>query len=274
MTMMRLFSMITLFLFGLTPAWAAMTEWQDLGGGKARMVAYLDPTNDQVSGVVEIQLEPGWKTYWREPGGSGIPPNFDFSRSKRFIIGEIGYPVPQLLVAGGAAFAGYKEIVRFTFDGRLNSAGGDGLIVLDLLAGVCEEICIPATARFEIPHSDLMVSDRRAILLREEAEQALPGQSSSEFGIDRIERDKGQLVIHARTPKGAEPPALFAEGPTGWYLVPAVIEADNGLGDVVFHLDIGDIPESADPSATQLRYTLVKGSRGVEQWGAPVVGQN
>ena len=29
---------------------------------------------------VEIRLAPGWKTYWRYPGDSGVPPRFDFSR--------------------------------------------------------------------------------------------------------------------------------------------------------------------------------------------------
>ena len=29
---------------------------------------------------IEIRLAPGWKTYWRYPGDSGIPPRFDFSQ--------------------------------------------------------------------------------------------------------------------------------------------------------------------------------------------------
>src|SRR3954447_8105027 len=32
-------------------------------------------------GGVAIQLQPGWKTYWRTPGDSGVPPRFDFSQS-------------------------------------------------------------------------------------------------------------------------------------------------------------------------------------------------
>ena len=31
---------------------------------------------------VEIKLDPGWKTYWRQPGDSGVPPTFDFSSSQ------------------------------------------------------------------------------------------------------------------------------------------------------------------------------------------------
>ena len=31
---------------------------------------------------VEIKLKPGWKTYWRYPGDSGVPPVLDFSESQ------------------------------------------------------------------------------------------------------------------------------------------------------------------------------------------------
>ncbi len=27
--------------------------------------------------AVQLDLEPGWKTYWRAPGDAGIPPSFD-----------------------------------------------------------------------------------------------------------------------------------------------------------------------------------------------------
>ena len=32
-------------------------------------------------GGIAFQLQPGWKTYWRTPGDSGVPPRFDFSKS-------------------------------------------------------------------------------------------------------------------------------------------------------------------------------------------------
>src|SRR3954463_6145126 len=29
-------------------------------------------------GGIAFQLQPGWKTYWRSPGDSGVPPRLDF----------------------------------------------------------------------------------------------------------------------------------------------------------------------------------------------------
>jgi len=46
---------------------------------------------------IEIRLAPGWKTYWRYPGDSGIPPRFDFSQSKNVKSVTVRYPAPHRL---------------------------------------------------------------------------------------------------------------------------------------------------------------------------------
>lgn len=251
-----------------TGSGAASTDWQELGGGKARMLARLDPASNEVSGVVEISLTPGWKTYWREPGGSGIPPKFDFSGSRHFLAGEIGYPVPEKMEAGGSVFAGYSGTVRFTFNGRINGKADESAIGLDLLAGICEEICIPATATFAIGYSQLVQSDPETVRGLEEAKKHLPGKPDREFGIANAVLRATHLEIEARIPAGAETPALFAEGPAGWYLVPALLVEAGGQA-ATFALDLSNIPSDADPATMKLRYTLVAGGRGVEQWYAP-----
>ncbi|MCU0789500.1 MAG: hypothetical protein MUE79_00385, partial [Nitratireductor sp.] len=98
----------TLCLLG-APAHAAMTQWQDIGGGQARLLAVENADTQMVSGVLEIELKEGWKTYWRQPGSSGIPPQMDFSRSSNFVAGDVRIPAPQVLSAGDTHFAGYKE---------------------------------------------------------------------------------------------------------------------------------------------------------------------
>src|SRR5256885_4434391 len=46
-------------------------------------------------GGIAIQLEPGWKTYWRTPGDSGVPPRFDFSKSDNVEAGSGFLPGPE-----------------------------------------------------------------------------------------------------------------------------------------------------------------------------------
>src|SRR6476660_5184175 len=45
---------------------------------------------------IEIRLAPGWKTYWRYPGDSGVPPRFDFSGSDNLARAKVLYPAPHL----------------------------------------------------------------------------------------------------------------------------------------------------------------------------------
>ena len=95
-----------------TSAVAATSQWHDHGGGKVRLVVYADPTNSEINGVVEVQLEPGWSTYWRYPGSSGIPPTFDFSRSKGFLNSKISKSSTLKIVGWWMAFRIRKNQVR------------------------------------------------------------------------------------------------------------------------------------------------------------------
>src|SRR3984893_14986966 len=44
---------------------------------------------------VEIRLDAGWKTYWRDPGDSGVPPTFDFSGSENVKSVTVEWPAPE-----------------------------------------------------------------------------------------------------------------------------------------------------------------------------------
>ena len=45
--------------------------------------------------ALKIQLQPGWKTYWRAPGDGGIPPQFDWSGSKNIKGVQFHWPRPK-----------------------------------------------------------------------------------------------------------------------------------------------------------------------------------
>src|SRR3979411_2099542 len=46
-------------------------------------------------GGIGFQLQPGWKTYWRTPGDSGVPPRFDFSKSENIEAVTVLWPAPR-----------------------------------------------------------------------------------------------------------------------------------------------------------------------------------
>lgn len=254
---------IAALILSLLPVNAASSDWQDLGGGSARLVAVLDPTNNRVSGAVEIKLKPGWKTYWKNPGSSGIPPEFNFSKSEGFSAGEVKFPTPRLITAAGTVFAGYKDEVAFPFEGELLTSAG-GHIRLNLFVGICEEICIPAQAKFELPVSKLLTSDPEAMQIISAAKLSLPTKATGQAKILNVSNGPdGTLSIKVDMEDATGSPALFVEGPDHWYLTPAkLLSQANKIA--LFELDLSDVPKDADPLTAQLRYTLVSGKHGYE----------
>src|SRR2546429_8793312 len=73
-------------LVAIGPALAAdASPWDGSDRAAVRLIAGAARTEGGATvyrAGVEIRLAPGWKTYWRYPGDSGIPPRFDFSKSR------------------------------------------------------------------------------------------------------------------------------------------------------------------------------------------------
>ena len=57
---------------------AAATPWVEAQAARVRLVAGADAARAGKSFLagVEIVMAQGWKTYWRNPGDSGVPPSW------------------------------------------------------------------------------------------------------------------------------------------------------------------------------------------------------
>ena len=222
-------------------AQAANSPWQDIGGGAVRLVAVKDPAQGTLSGVVEVKLEKGWKTYWRAPGSSGIPPEFDFSGSSAIEVNSVHFPSPTRIEAGGSVFYGYKDTVAFPFYGLAGL--GETELRLDLLIGVCEEICIPATASLSIASDELNISDPKAQMQIMLAETFLPEGSSDNLRIAGFAREGNQLQLRIFSEAvETDINAVIWPRDGGWISDPvkAVRQADGS------YLSAFDLPEGVD----------------------------
>ena len=83
---------------GFTAAIAgSATSWQTQNYVKTRLI--IDRTDWQnrqdilVAGI-HIKMDAGWKTYWRYPGDSGLPPRFDWSQSINLKKAKVLWPAP------------------------------------------------------------------------------------------------------------------------------------------------------------------------------------
>ena len=100
---------------------------------------------------VEIRLAPGWKTYWRYPGDSGVPPRFDFDAIRKCEIcdGRCGRRRSASATPSGATI-GYKNNVVFPLRIEPQDASKPVTLRLKLDYAVCEKLCVPVEAKAEL----------------------------------------------------------------------------------------------------------------------------
>jgi DsbC/DsbD-like thiol-disulfide interchange protein len=138
----------------MRPAFLAVVLW-----GAMLVPAAAQPASEAVTGValidgwrqpdgsrlaaIEIRLAPGWHTYWRVPGDAGVPPEFDWSRSKNLAAVAYEWPRPQIFTTYGMRTLGYEE--RLVLPVQLIPEDPDlpMELDLDLAFGVCADICAP-----------------------------------------------------------------------------------------------------------------------------------
>ena len=95
-------------------ALAASSAWMAITGGKARLIiAEPVPGAGNTDALLQVDLNPGWKTYWRDPGDAGVPLQLDFSASRNAKLVDVLYPVPKRFDDGVTIWAGYDRPVAF-----------------------------------------------------------------------------------------------------------------------------------------------------------------
>jgi thiol:disulfide interchange protein len=103
--------------------------------------------------ALRLKPEPGWHTYWRNPGDTGIPTQLIWTLPKGVTAGAILWPYPQLHKLGDLAYFGYGEetlhLVAITLPADWPAARP-----VDLRAEakwlVCADICIPGKAELSL----------------------------------------------------------------------------------------------------------------------------
>lgn len=111
----------------------------------ALLSGWREPGGEHVA-AIDIRLAPGWHTYWRVPGASGIPPQFDWSQSQNLAAVAYEWPRPIPFETFGELTIGYKEALVLPVRLTPRDAAAPVEVRLELFFGVCKDICIPAEA--------------------------------------------------------------------------------------------------------------------------------
>jgi DsbC/DsbD-like thiol-disulfide interchange protein len=230
--------------------------------------------NGPLRAGVEIRLATGWKTYWRYPGDSGVPPVFDFSKSENIKSVSILWPAPHRFTDDGGASIGYKGGVIFPVHVVRESENRPAILRLSLNYAVCEKLCVPATgeATLELASTPSPHEPRLAAAEAQTPKQVRVGETAP-FGIAAVRREPGspfpRVVVEVAAPATA-PLDLFAEGPTADWALP-LPESVPGAppGRQWFAFDLDGAPPGVDTTGARLRFTLVSGGHAIEVTAVP-----
>ncbi len=218
-------------------------------------------------GGIAFQMQPGWKTYWRNPGDSGVPPRFDFSKSDNVEAVTVLWPAPMKFDDGaGGQSLGYKQQVVLPLRIVAKSADKPVILRAAINYAVCDKLCVPVEANCELSFASVASTEDGALSA---ALDTVPKPANIgdpiPVTIRDVKRDgKSNVLVDVTAPE-AKQVSLFVEGPTpDWALpIPKLLEhGPPGVKRFMFELD--GLPPGAKPDGAALKFTLVGGDRAYE----------
>jgi DsbC/DsbD-like thiol-disulfide interchange protein len=223
---------------------------------------------------IEIRLDPGWKTYWRYPGDSGVPPTLDFTGSKNIKSVTTLWPAPERFSDGGGGYSiGYHGDVVLPLRIVPNDGSKPSSLRLKLGYAVCGKLCMPAQADLDLTLSGKAGAEEPMLLA---AEARVPRRLAlgevAGLGIAAVHREaadgkRERVTVDVAAPEGV-PVELFAEGPTAEWALPLpqpAGPAPNGApGTRRFTFDLDGLPTGAKAQGALLTFTAVSANEAVE----------
>ncbi len=218
-------------------------------------------------GGIAVQLDPGWKTYWRTSGDSGVPPRFDFSKSDNIEAVTVLWPAPTQFDDGaGGTSLGYHDQVVLPLRIVAKNADKPATLRADISYAVCEKICIPVEANAELAFASVASTEDSVLFaaLDTVPKPARVGDPNPLTIRDVKREGKSTVVVDVVAPD-AKAVNLFVEGPTpDWGLpVPKPLE-HSPPGVKRFAFDLDGVPPGINPEGAALKLTLVSGERSYE----------
>src|SRR5579885_661093 len=128
---------------------------------------------------IEIKLDPGWHTYWRYPGDSGVPPRFDFARSDNVRTVDVLWPAPQRFSDQDGNSIGYKGSVVLPLHIAPKDPAKPARLELKLDYAICEKLCVPAEATAALTVSGAATSYDALIAAAEEKVPVPVGENAA-----------------------------------------------------------------------------------------------
>lgn len=237
-------------------AWVSSTD------SKVRLVSGTPDIGGKPTLIagVQLRMDPGWKTYWRNPGDSGVPPSFDFKGSKNLKQAAMLFPAPHRIADANGTAIGYDDEVVFPVKITPEREGEPVELKLAFEYGLCKDLCIPNEVNLELVLSPdqgkgdaVLLENALDLVPKEAAPGLLPAVENVTAELDA---PKPTIAVDAVFPKGARETDLFINGEETYVPVPKP-EAALADGKQRFVVSFGSAAEAAAVKGKTLTLTLV-----------------
>ena len=254
---------------GASTAGAAdASTWDGDARSAMRLVAGSPAGRGAMRAGVELRLGAGWKTYWRYPGDSGVPPRFDFSKSTNVKSVTVQWPAPHRFTDESGASIGYKGGVLLPLD--VVAANPTRPVTLRVVVdyAICEKLCIPAKGSAALGLGAASAFD--AALAAAQAQVPKPAAlgDSAALAIRSVKREPGspnpRVIVEVAAPERRRSTCSWRGRPTIGRCPCPSRWREARPDDVAIRSSSTALPPGATAIGATLRFTLVSGDKAIE----------
>jgi DsbC/DsbD-like thiol-disulfide interchange protein len=247
-------------------ALADMSAWSTNEGGRMRLVVLPPDATGKIRGALQIEPKPGWITYWKEPGDTGIPPQISFGAAPDISLDRLSYPVPKRIDNGALRDIGYDQPVALPFELTARDPTKPITLTASAFIGLCRNICIPFQAEFTLPIGPTNGTPAEEAMIIARAEALLPEPPSESFAVTHYVMTQGGDVLRLtlQLPEGAPNGVqVIVSGPQGHVLLDG-INAQRTGNSYTLDMPIGKLPKGYDIKGKRWGILAISGSRAME----------
>jgi thiol:disulfide interchange protein/DsbC/DsbD-like thiol-disulfide interchange protein len=210
---------------------------------------------------LQLAHQPGWHTYWKNSGDSGLPTQLQWTLPQGVTAGDIAWPVPKKIPVGSLANYGYDGTVLLPVpltiapDFKPSLLGRSLEVKLHANWLVCKKECIPEEGDFtlDVPATSSTALNSGAFEAAFKAQpKALAGESRIDIAGDSIKvtvaglpasLEGKTLAFFPETPEVIETAAPFKQswqGSTWTATVPLSLQRSQSPSPMPLVLALGD----------------------------------
>jgi thiol:disulfide interchange protein DsbD len=100
--------------------------------------------------AIHQHMDPGWHTYWRNPGEAGVATSITWSLPQGVTAGDIRWPTPERFSDGTVTNYGYEKDTTLLVPLAASTTAKSGIAHLTVNLLACEHMCIPEQATLDL----------------------------------------------------------------------------------------------------------------------------